>query len=78
MIPKLHGSRHVLRSIVHISNINTLKSIYYVYFILPSSHKYDIGHVKLSLHSLHYIRTFIHNIHNKKNLQYIYIRSGTQ
>jgi hypothetical protein len=29
------------------------------FFILPfspSSHKYDIGHVKLSLHSLHYIK----------------------
>jgi len=39
-----------------------------LYFILPfgpSSHKSDIGHVRLSLHSLHYIKTFIRSIHNK-------------
>jgi hypothetical protein len=40
----------------------------------PSSHKYDIGHVKFSLHSLHYIKTLIHNTHNKGN---IYINNGT-
>jgi len=37
-------------------------------FILPcspSSHKSDIGHIKLSLHSLCYTNTFIHNIHNR-------------
>jgi hypothetical protein len=37
-------------------------------FILPfspSGHKYEIGHIKLSLHSLHYIKTFIHSTHNK-------------
>jgi len=31
----------------------------------PSSHKSDIKHVKLSLHSLRYIKTFIGIIHNK-------------
>ena len=31
----------------------------------PSSHKYNIGHIKLSLHSLHYIKTFMHILHNK-------------
>ena len=52
-----------------------------LFFILPfspSSHKYDIGHIKLSLRFLHYIKTFIHNIHNKRNLQYININNGTQ
>jgi hypothetical protein len=41
---------------------------FYLFFILPfspSNHKYDIGHIKLSLHSLHYIKTFTHSIHNK-------------
>jgi hypothetical protein len=32
MIPKLRGLCHAHRSIVHISNINTQKSIYYAYF----------------------------------------------
>jgi hypothetical protein len=31
MIPKLSGARHAIRSMVHIRNINTLKSIYYAY-----------------------------------------------
>jgi hypothetical protein len=44
----------------------------------PSSHEYDIGHVKFSLRSLHYIRTFIYNTHNKRSLQCIYINSRTQ
>jgi hypothetical protein len=55
--------------------------LYFLFFSLPfspSSHKRDIGHVNLSLCSLHYIKTFIHNIHNKRKLQYIYINSGTQ
>jgi len=41
---------------------------YSIFFILPfspSSHKYAIGHIKLSLHSMHYIKTFFHNIHNE-------------
>jgi hypothetical protein len=33
MINKLSGACYAVRSIVHISNINTLKSIYYTYFI---------------------------------------------
>ena len=33
MINKLSGTCYAVRSIVHISNINTLKSIYYTYFI---------------------------------------------
>jgi hypothetical protein len=32
MIPKLSGACYAARSMVHISNINILKSIYYVYF----------------------------------------------
>ena len=32
MIPKLIGACYTIRSVVHISNINTLKSIYYEYF----------------------------------------------
>jgi hypothetical protein len=32
MITKLSGACYAIRLIVHISNINTLKSIYYVYF----------------------------------------------
>jgi hypothetical protein len=32
MIPKLSGAYYAVRSMVHISNINTLKSIYYTYF----------------------------------------------
>jgi hypothetical protein len=40
-------------------------SLFFILPFSPSGHKYDIGHVKLSLHSLHYIKTFIHSIHNK-------------
>jgi len=29
MIPKLSGAHYAVRSVVHISNINTLKSIYF-------------------------------------------------
>ena len=32
MIPKLNGAYYAVRSMVHISNINTLKSIYYANF----------------------------------------------
>jgi len=32
VINKLSGASYAVRSIVHISNINTLKSIYYAYF----------------------------------------------
>jgi len=32
MIPNLSGACYAIRSVVHISNINTLKSIYYAYF----------------------------------------------
>jgi hypothetical protein len=32
MIPKLSGACYAVRSMVHISNTNTLKSIYYAYF----------------------------------------------
>jgi hypothetical protein len=32
MIPMVSGACHGIRSMVHISNINTLKSIYYAYF----------------------------------------------
>jgi len=32
MIPKLSAACYTVRSMVHTSNINTLKSIYYVYF----------------------------------------------
>jgi hypothetical protein len=32
MIPKLKGASYAIRSMVHISNTNTLKSIYYAYF----------------------------------------------
>jgi hypothetical protein len=32
MIPKLSGAYYAVRSVVHISNINTLKSIYSAYF----------------------------------------------
>jgi hypothetical protein len=32
MIPKLSGACYAVRSMVHISNINTIKSIYYAYF----------------------------------------------
>jgi hypothetical protein len=32
MIPKLSGASYAIRSLVQISNINTLKSIYYAYF----------------------------------------------
>jgi hypothetical protein len=32
MIPNLSGTRYAFRSMVHISNINTLKSIYNAYF----------------------------------------------
>jgi hypothetical protein len=31
MIPKLSGTCYVIRSMVHISDIHTLKSIYYAY-----------------------------------------------
>jgi len=31
MIPKLSGACYTIRLMVHISNINTLKSIYYAY-----------------------------------------------
>jgi hypothetical protein len=40
MIPKLNGACYAIRSMVHISNINTLISIYYAYF--PSIIKYGI------------------------------------
>jgi hypothetical protein len=39
-IPKLRGACYTVRSMVHISNINTLKSIYYAY--LHSIIKYGI------------------------------------
>jgi hypothetical protein len=32
MIPKLSGASYAVRSMFHISNINTLKSIYFTYF----------------------------------------------
>ena len=32
MIPKLSGTCYAVRLMVHISNINILKSIYYAYF----------------------------------------------
>jgi hypothetical protein len=32
MIPKLSGTCYAVRSVVHISNINTVKSIYYACF----------------------------------------------
>jgi len=32
MIPMLSGACYAVRSMVHISNINSLKSIYYAYF----------------------------------------------
>jgi IS1 family transposase len=32
MIPKLSGACYAVRSVLHISNINTLKSIYFTYF----------------------------------------------
>jgi len=32
VVPKLSGAWYAIRSKVHISNINTLKSIYYAYF----------------------------------------------
>jgi hypothetical protein len=32
MIPKFSGAFYAVRSMVHISNINTLKSVYYAYF----------------------------------------------
>jgi hypothetical protein len=32
MTPKLSGACYAIRLMVHISSINTLKSIYYVYF----------------------------------------------
>jgi hypothetical protein len=34
LIPKLHGARHAVRSMCHISNTDTLKSIYFDYFRL--------------------------------------------
>jgi hypothetical protein len=40
MIPKLSGPCYTIRSMVHTSNINTLKSIYYEYF--HSAIKYGI------------------------------------
>jgi len=40
MIPKLIGSCYTIRSVVHISNINTFKSIYSAYF--HSVIKYEI------------------------------------
>ena len=40
MIPKLSAACYAVRSMVHISNINTLKPIYYVYF--HSNIKYGI------------------------------------
>jgi hypothetical protein len=32
MIPKLSGACYAVRSMIHFSNINTLKSVYYAYF----------------------------------------------
>jgi hypothetical protein len=46
------------------NRIRMVTSLYVLFFILPfspSSHKYDIGHVKFSLHSLHCIK----NIHSQ-------------
>jgi hypothetical protein len=40
MISKLSGAYYAVTSMVHISNINTLKSIYYAFF--PSIIKYGI------------------------------------
>jgi hypothetical protein len=40
MIPKLRGACYALRSMVHITNINTLKPVYYAYF--HSIIKYEI------------------------------------
>ena len=40
MIPKLNRACYAVRSMVHINNINTLKSIYYAYF--HSITKYEI------------------------------------
>ena len=40
MIPKLRGACYAIRSVVHVSNINTYKSIYSAYFL--SVIKYEI------------------------------------
>jgi len=40
MLPKLSGACYAIRSMVHTSNINTFKSIYYAHFL--SSIKYGI------------------------------------
>ena len=32
MIPKLSGACYAVRSMVHVNNINAIKSIYYAYF----------------------------------------------
>ena len=45
--------------------INTIHPLSFILYFSPSSHKYDIGHIKLSLHSPHYIKTSIHSIYNK-------------
>jgi hypothetical protein len=46
-------------------------SLFFILPFSPSSHEYDIGHVKFSLHSLHYIRT-IFTIHITKGANNIF------
>jgi hypothetical protein len=40
----------------NINIINICLSLFFILLISPSSHKHGIGHVNLSLHSLHYIK----------------------
>jgi hypothetical protein len=58
-IPKLHAASYAIRVMVHISNKNTLKSIYYAYFhsiteygkigvLLPTVGRYSLCKRKLS------------------------------
>jgi len=60
MIPKFSGTCYAIRSVVHISNIDTLTSIYYAYFhsviqdgivfgvILPTVGRFSLYKRKLS------------------------------
>jgi hypothetical protein len=52
MIPKLNGACYSVRSVIHIGNITTLKSIYFAYFhsimkygIIVWSHSFNSGKI---------------------------------
>jgi len=68
MIPELSGACNAIRSVVHISNINALKSIYYTYihtYICTYIHTYV--HTYIHTYICTYIHTYVHVSYPKPN-----------